>query len=801
MQSTPTQAGNPPSPRLVRFGIFEADLTAGELRKSGSRVRLQEQPFQILAMLLERPGQVVTREELRARLWPGDTFVDFEHGVNSGVARLRDALGDSADSPRYVETLPRRGYRLIVSVEAPTQVVATSAAPANGSMSATTKPIQPITKPVSDKIEMPAPAVEGARMSSRRVLALGTIGAVLLAVAAYFTFLRPTRALTESDSIVLAEFTNSTADPVFDSTLRQALAVKLIDSPFLNIVPDERMRDTLRFMGRSPDERLTSATAREVCQRLSSKAMLTGSISQLDDHYSLLLEATNCATGESLARAGAEAIGKGGVLKALDTTAAEIRRKLGESLSSIQKNDVPIEQATTTSLEGLKAYSLGEAERNRGDEPGSIPYFQNAIELDPNFAMAYAVLGQEYANLGENALSVEYTQKAFDRRDRTSEQENLYISSHYYENVIHDFDRSIQIYELWRRTYPRDVVPAINLGALYDALGQPEKALAELIDARRLNPDSAFVYSNLMSAYVALNRSDEAKSALDEAASRGLDANDFHLGRYEIAFLEGDTQTMAQEATLAADKPYNHEMMTLEALSAASSGRLHAAEGLFEQAEDAARRRGRKEAAAQEQMLAALIEADFGRVDEGRQLARSTLNGAKDPDAEASEALALARSGDAAGAEAMANNLAGRFPSDSLLNALELPTIRAAAELARGNAQAAVSLLETARPYDLAKTEHSSVLYSAYLRGEAYLHANNGKAAEAEFEKLADHRSLVGVFPQGALAMLGLARARALTGNISGSRMAYQDFLALWKDADPGIPILQKAHAEYSHLH
>jgi tetratricopeptide (TPR) repeat protein len=631
-------------------------------------------------------------------------------------------------------------------------------------------------------------------------VALGTVSAALIVIAAYFTFLRPTHALTETDSIVLAEFTNSTGDPVFDNTLRQALVVKLIDSPFLNMVPDERMRDTLRFMGRSPDERLTAATAREICQRLSSKAMLTGSISQLDDHYSLLLEATNCATGESLGRAGAEAVGKSGVLKALDTTAAEIRRKLGESLSSIQKNDVPIEQATTTSLEGLKAYSLGEAARNRGDEPGSVPYFQNAIELDPNFAMAYAVLGQEYANMGENALSIENTQKAFDRRERTSERENLYISSHYYENVTRDYTRTIQIYELWRRTYPRDVVPAINLGALYDAMGQPDKALAELVEARRLNPDSAFVYSNLMMSYLGLNRIDEAKSTLDEAASRGLDSNDFHLGRYAIAFLEGDTQTMGQQATVARDKPYDHEIITLQALAAASSGRLHTAEGLFERAEDAARSQSRREAAAEEQSLAALIEADFGRGDQARQLAASSLNKAKNLDVETTAALALARSGDAAGAEAIANDLAGQFPSNTLLNALDLPTIRAAAELARGNPHAAVNLLESARQYDLAKTEHSAVLYSAYVRGEAYLRANDSKEAEGEFQKLLDHRTLVGPFPQGTLAVLGLARARALSGNVSGSRMTYQDFFALWKNADPGIPILQQARAEYARL-
>jgi eukaryotic-like serine/threonine-protein kinase len=786
MQSTPTQTSNP---RRIRFGIFEADLSAGELRKGGSKIRLQDQPFRILAMLLERPGEIITREDLRSRLWPGDTFVDFEHGVNSGVARLRDALGDSADNPRYIETLPRRGYRLLVSVEGSPQAVQANPAVIDGS-----SPIDPQPAPPS------LPGVAHAQFPWRRSLALAIVGVVVLSLGGYL-YLRPAHALTETDTIVLADFTNSTSDPVFDNTLRQALEVKLIDSPFLNIVPEDRMRDTLRFMGRSPDERLTTATAREVCQRLSSKAMLSGSITQLDDHYSLLLEATNCATSDLLARAGAEAIGKGGVLKALDGTAMDIRRKLGESLSSIKKNDVPIEQATTTSLEGLKAFSLGQAARNRGMESESVPYFQNAIELDPNFAMAYAVLGQEYSNLGENALSVDYTQKAFDRRERASERENLYISSHFYENVTRDLDRTTQIYELWRNTYPRDVVPAINLGALYLSLGHPDKAVAELLDARRLDPGSAFVYGNLIFAYLGLNRLDEAKATFDQAIARGLDAADFHIGRYIVAFLEGDAQTMRQQMAWAADKPNSGGLLEFDASAAAYTGHLRNAEGLFQQAEDSARRYGRKESAAEAQAFAALVEAEFGRPDGARNLAKASLNGVDGPEAQSIAALALARSGDASDADTIATDLAQRHPSDTLFNALDLPTIRAAIELSRGNPGGAIRLLQPALPFDLSKGLHVTSLYAPYLRGQAYLRAGDGKAAEGEFQKLVDHRGIAAGRPYAALAILGLARARSLAGNSPASRMAYQDFLALWKDADPEIPVLQQARAEYSRLH
>jgi len=803
MQVMPTQTPNAPSPRIIRFGIFEADLTAGELRKGGKRIRLQEQPFQILAILLGRPGQIVTRDELRSTLWPGDTFVDFEHGVNSAIARLRDALGDSADSPRYIETLPRRGYRLIVSVDG-FPALPTAAAVVDGGGA---QP-DPRPNPQDKQAKTLRPWTDGrpgtaaSRSLRRRWFVLAVFSIALLAVAGYLYFyLRPAQALTETDSIVLADFTNSTSDPVFDSTLRQALAVKLIDSPFLNVVPDERMRDTLRFMGRPPNERLTTATAREVCQRLSSKAMLTGSIAQLDDHYSILLEATNCANGDSLARAGAEAVGKGQVLKALDLIAADMRRKLGESLSSIQKYDVPIEQATTTSLEGLRAFSLGQVERNRGMEPDSIPYFQHAIELDPNFAMAYAVLGQVYANMGESALSVDYTQKAFDRHERASERENFYISSHYYENVTRDLERAIQTYELWRHSYPRDVIPAINLGDLYVALGQPEKAIPSLNEALRLDGSNSFVYSNLLFAYLSLNRLDEAKSAFDQARSRGIDTEDIRMARYIVAFLEHDPATMKEQVAWATDKPPNHGLLALNAATAAFAGRLHDAEDLFKETEDAARRYGHKESAAEMQASVAVIEADFGRPDEARRLAAASLAEVKSQEVEAIAALALARAGDAERAQSMAMELSQRFPSDTLLNGLSLPTIRAAAELSRGNASTAIRLLESAQPYAMGKSEHQPPLYASFLRGQAYLRAGDGKAAQVEFQKLIDHGGIVASYPQGALARLGLARARHLLGDVSGSRMAYQDFFALWKDADPGVPVLQQARAEYATLH
>jgi DNA-binding winged helix-turn-helix (wHTH) protein/tetratricopeptide (TPR) repeat protein len=798
LESKRMEGSSPQAPHIIRFGVFEVDLRAGELRKNGAKIRMQEQPFQILAMMLERQSEVVTREELRQKLWPADTFVDFEHGVNSAVARLRETLGDSADSPRYIETLPRRGYRFIASVEGvPKAHVTAGAGDGNDGRKTATEPRPSAASPGSQGL----PSAE--RMSAagsiwRRWISWAGVAAVLVGVS-YF-YLRPKNQLTESDSIVLADFVNSTADPVFDSTLRQALAVKLSESPFLNIVPEERIRETLRFMGRSPEERLTTLTAREVCQRVGGKAMLGGQIAQLGDHYSVILEALNCANGDALARAGAEATGKAEVLRALDNAATNIRGKLGESLSSIQKFSAPIENATTTSLEALKAYSLGEAERNRGAEPEAVPFFRRAIELDPSFAMAHAVLGQEYANLGESALAAEYTQKAFDRRERVSDQEKFYISSHYYDNVTHDVDSAIQTYELWKQTYPRDVVPRINLSAAYEQLGQADKALGEIREALRLDPNRSFVYSNLLSDYLCLDRFDEAKSTFDGAVSRGLDTEDVRLVRYIIAFLEGDQATMQQQAAWSAGKPAESSLLALEATTAAFAGRLHAAEDLFRRAEESARRYGRKESAAEWQALAALTEAEFGDNAKARQLAVASLSSVKSRGVEALAALALARAGDSSGAQALITELTQRFPSDTLLNSLWLPTIRAAMEIRHGNAGEAIRLLEPAAPYDLSKSHLSPALMSAFVRGEAYLRARDAKAAKAEFQKIVDHRGLVETSPHRPLALLGLARARSLDGDLSGSRSAYQDFLGLWKDADVDIPVLQQAKAEYAKL-
>ena len=799
------QSSSPPRPGIFRFGVFEANVRAGELLKAGARVRMQEQPFQILVMLLERPAEVVTREEIRQKLWAGDVFVDFEHGVNSAVARLREVLGDSADSPRYVETLPRRGYRFIAPVDTALPLSSTALDGDRGKGNGMGRAAaEEESSPAGEVLATGTPVMQS-RDSQRSVwnyrLAwmVVFISITVIAFVGYF-HVRPAPKLTETDSIVLADFANSTSDPVFDSALRQALAVKLGESPFLSIIAEPRMRDTLHFMGRAPDDRFTLATAREICQRLGSKALLSGEISQLGDHYYILLEAFNCATGDSIARAGAEAASKPDTLKALDVTAAEIRSKLGESLSSIQKYDVPIEQATTTSLEALKAFSLGQAERNRGDELASIPLFQRAVELDPNFAMAYAVLGQVYANRDENALSVEYTRKAFERREHAGDQERFYISAHYYDNVTHEFAKSFQAYELWRQTYPRDVVPRINLTQFYHRRGEHEKALTEILGAARLDSNRALIYEALIDSYICLGRLTEAKAVYAQSVAHGFNGEDAHLKRYVIAFLENDSSTMQQLTASSAGKLSESTFLVLDASTAAFTGRLHSAEELCRRARETAARDSQKEYAATWQALEAVTEADYGRPERTRRFARESEMTAKNRDAEILAALALARVADAIHVQTLVAALVRQYPADTLLNNVWIPTIRAQLELLRGNANRALRLLESVAPYELGESESLPPLFPAFLRGEAYLQLHDGKSAAREFQKVIDNPGIVAGFPHGALARLGQARARVIAGDISGSRRSYQEFFALWKNADPETLVMKQAKSEYAKL-
>jgi class 3 adenylate cyclase/tetratricopeptide (TPR) repeat protein len=623
------------------------------------------------------------------------------------------------------------------------------------------------------------------------VLALATLGGWLF-------YAHKAHALSSTDTIVLGDFTNKTGDAVFDDTLRQGLAVQLEQSPFLSLISDERIHETLRLMGQPTDAKLTPKVARELCQRTNSAAVLDGSITSLGSQYVLGLDAANCRTGDFLVKEQERAERKEDVLKALDNATTKLREKLGESLSAVEKFDTPVEQATTTSFEALQAYSVGMKEMGAGDYHASVPFFQRAVHLDPNFAMAYASLGTSYSVLGEMSLGSEHTKKAYELRERVSELEKFFLEYAYYCDVTYDLEKARQALELWAETYPRNWVPRNNLGSLYSDLGQYDKALAEYREAFRLGPAAGLGYSNLVYVYLNLNRLEEARATAEEAQAKKLDSPELRFFLYAIAFLQNDSAGMAQEMAWAAGKPGVEDvLLAYEADTVAYSGRLAKARELSRRAVASAEREGEKETAAGYEADAALREALFGNSAEARRLAVAALGLSTGLDVQGGAALALAIAGDAQ-SQKQADDLSEHFSESTIAQFNYLPTIHAQLALNRNDGSKAIEALQVATAYELGIVLFA--LYPINVRGEVYLAAHQGSEAAAEFQKILDHRGVVRNEPIGALAHLGLARAYMLQGDTAKAKAAYQDFLTLWKDADPDIPILKQAKAEYAKL-
>ena len=629
--------------------------------------------------------------------------------------------------------------------------------------------------------------------------------AVLLAVAligggVYYRS-HQTKPLTDKDTIVLADFDNKTGDPVFDDALQRALAVELGQSPFLNVLSDRKVSQTLGMMGH-PNEPITMDVGRELCLRTGSKVLLGGSIASLGSHYLINLNAVACSTGDTLAKEEGEATSKEDVLKTLSRASSSLRTKLGESLPSVQKFDVPI-QVTTSSLEALKNYSLGiRTKYEKGDAP-SLPFFRQAIELDPNFASAYAALAIGCVNSGQASLALEYATKAYQLRDRVSEREKQGLSATYF-HATGEVEKVAQTYELWKASYPRDFVPYGNLGVVYNAMGRYDKALAEYQEAGRLRPDNVINYGNLASAYIFLNRLDEAQATLDEALAHKLDGGNLRSWIYTLAFLRTDSAKMQQQVVWGAGKPGDEDsLLSAQSDTEGYYGRLDKSRDFSRRAVDLAVRAASKETAAMWKVDAALREAELGNTASAKQGVAAALALSPGRDIKIAAALTLARSGDASRASALAKELEKSYPINTLLKLYWLPTINAAIELSRGNSSRALVYLEPATPYELGQAAmFINSLYPAYVRGQAYLLAHNGTAAAAEFQKLLDHRGIVQNSVTGSLAHLQVGRAYAMAGDTAKAKAAYQDFLTLWKDADPDpdIPILKQAKAEYAKL-
>ena len=633
-----------------------------------------------------------------------------------------------------------------------------------------------------------------------------SVAALMLFLIVGYPYFRRAPKLTDKDTIVLADFANTTGDPVFDGTLRQGLSVQLEQSPFLSIVSDQQIQRTLQMMGQKPDAKLTPEIARELCQRTASAAVLDGSIAQIGTPYLLTVKAVNCADGETLVSAEAQANDKNHVLDALGKTASEMRNKLGESLSTVQKFDTPLEQATTPSLEALKAYSSARREVS----PLAIPLFKRAVELDPNLAVAYAWLGIWYTSTGEPTIAANFTSKAYQLRDRASEPEKYFISAIYYKEVTGNLEKAEQTAKLWIQAYPRSEMPHTYLaGAIYPALGRYAGVVSEAREAISLNRNFSASYpasyAMLMEGYTALNRFDEAKTTYRQALERKLYHHYYAEDLYQIAFMQNDAAGMKEQVTqLAGQSGVGDMLLAYEADTAAYSGRLKEAEELTRRAMESAEKAGKKEKAATYSAVSGLREALFGYAVEARRLAMLATQHSSGVDVQYGSALGVAYAGDAKWAQDLTLGLDKRFPEATIVQHNYLPTLRAKLSLNRGDASEAIEILSAASPYELGRTTFSDYswngLYPVYVRGEAYLAAHQGSQASVEFQKILDHRGIVGNSPIGALARVQLGRAYAMQGDTARAKAAYTDFLALWKDADPDIPILTQAKAEYAKL-
>ena len=1073
----------------VRFGAFELDLRTGELRQSGRKIPLQEQPFRVLQILVESGGRIATREEIQNKLWPNNTIVDFDHSINTAIKKIRAALGDSAEDPKYIETVGRRGYRLMPPVErvsssgdvprgaeeaagedvaagrieleadslAGTMVshyrvlevvggggmgvvyraedvklgraVALKFLPedvgrdpralerferearaasaldhpnlcsihefgehegrpflvmqllqgqtlrqrladapghalalgqlvdygiqiANGLEAAHEKGIlhrdikpanifvtdkgvvkildfglaklteateedssggradsqsgrQPAVGEASEAENLSRPGVvlgtaaymspeqargekldartdlfsfglvvyematgrqafdggnaevlrdailnrqptpvlqlkpdlpprlgaiigkclqkkpglryqrasdvrsdlervrlESARPSPVRWIVTAVAAAVVLvALVAGGLYWRSGRtpALTEKDTVVVSDFKNTTGDVLWDDTLKTALTVQLEHSPFLNVLSDQRVGEALKLMNRSSNEKLTPQLAREVCVRTGSKALVAGSIGAVGEHYLIELTATNCNTGDVLASAGEEAENRNQVLKRVRDVTNQLRGRLGESLVSVQKYDTPLEQATTPSLEALQAYTRAKRIQMSG-ESDSIPYFKRALELDENFAAAYAALGTEYENRGQSTLAIANYQRAYDLRNRVSQRERLNIEGHYYDAVTGEMEKAIQNYKEASLKDPRDTKPHQNLSVVYEEIGQYDKAVEEAQETMRLAPDNVGPYAILEYSYNALNQPEKAKAAFDQARVHKLDDPSLRQYRYYAAFLLQDDATMTEQVTWAMGKARAEDLLlSTHSDTEAYRGQFTKARELSQRATESAKHADSPETGALWKVYEALREAEIGDVTRSQRASADAMALMPARDVRVLTALSLARSGKVTQAQTMLDKLDHEFPLDTLMQDYSLPTVRAAIELERNNPDKAVEALKATAPYELGGRS-ITYLYPPYLRGVAYLKASNAQRAAAEFRKVLDHPGIVLNFVTGALAHLQLGRAEAMMGDTAAARKSYQDFFALWKDADPDIPILKQAKSEYAKL-
>ena len=825
---------------IYRFEHFEVDVTEFRLSEHGKSLQIEPKALRVLLCLLENRNRLVRKQELLDTVWK-DAFVT-ESTLTRTISLLRKALADDKHEPRLIETVPTLGYRFkgIVEVVSPTTAGPIESLPfhlplgkprelddeGRGSMGAIQErrylslvsALTPVEIPQPEELiaasmvaEVATPhateQVEAAVPRSHKWLLLTAFLVIAMTAASMVLWLRYRKVLTEKDTVVLADFANSTGDQVFDETLRQGMAIQLEQSPFLSLISDERTQDELRLMGQPPDARLTLQLAQEVCVRTGSSAVLNGSVAKVGSQYVLGLVAKDCHTGSVLSEQQIQVAKKEDVLTALSQIAGKFRTSVGESLATVEKHNTPLDEATTTSLAALKAYSAGSKVARTEGEGAAIPFFKRAVEIDPGFAIAYSALAVMYGSVGESDLGAANAKKAYELRDRANDNERFFITAYYDGRATGNQERARQTCETWIRAYPRQVGPYGFLsGFIYPVLGEYRKGAEAAEKNIELSPDTSIAYVSRGFNLVALDRLDEAQNTLQEASARGLDVPFALLLWHDLAFLRADKPARERVVAKAQGNSDAEDWMAdHEAAALAFAGQLQQASAMSQHAVGLAQQAGHTERAALFETRVALREALFGNPQAATESARQALEFTHDREVEYGTAFALALSGDSSRAEALVTDLEKRFPEDTSVRYNYVPVLRGRLTLNHGDAAKAIEQLKIADSYEIG-TPRSAInaffgaMYPVYVRGEAYLGAHQGAAAAAEFQKILSHRGVVIGDPIGALAHLQLGRAYALVGDNDRARAAYRDFLALWKDADPDIPIFKQAKAEYTKL-
>ena len=746
---------------LYEFGPFRVDPEKQVLLRAGQSVPLTPKTFQILLVLVRHHKEVVTKDDLMKSVWP-DTFVE-EANLSRNIFMLRKALGESPQDHQYILTVPGRGYRFAENVRlVPEQDVS-------------------IVDTQHFKVEVQVKETKPWGWISAAVI-------LVLAIAGGTTLLLHHKpVLTEKDAVVLADFANSTGDPVFDGTLRQGLAIQLEQSPFLKIMDDAQLRRDLRLMNLQPGARITNQIAHDVCVREGAAATIGGAIASLGKSYVITLEAITCQEGATLAREQIQAEDKEHVLNTVGTAATSMRSKLGESLSSIKKLNRPLEQVTTTSLEALRNYTEGLSVMSQGHFLAAIPLFERAIAIDPKFAMAYYLLGIALEQAGDITGSAEYAKQAFLLIDRVSDYERAGITAYYY-SATGELDKEIDAYQLGVRDYPRNWGFHNDLSLIYIEEGRYEEGLKEGLEAVRLEPDVEPPYRRILDSYICMDRLDEARQVAEKVLALGLDGSRIHQRFLELAYVEGDQESISREIQWFAGKPEEYLSLGLQAADRNVHGQRHASHELYQRAAEKALRQGFR-----------YVANEFGEAD----TRADALSGNCEPvHRRGHPALALTICGEVAKAEKVAAATSKQLPNGTIRNAVQLPEIQAMIALHRSQPEVSVELLASASPYE------RSYIEAVYLRGLAYLRMHKGLEAATEFQRIVDHKGAswgaTWVHPNWgqyySLSYLGMARSLAFAGDTAKARKSYQDFFELWKDADLDVPVLKQANAEYARL-